>query len=137
MKKIFILCSVVFTITLSCCKKASNEVTAYCKNTCYLCYLQSYYTDTFTFCNTDYTPQYLQEKFFDDSLQGYICNEIKPTILHEYTGDRNIVNANEDSDKANRLTCYDNAAYHPNYFDYGVTHRAMHRMLRYYYEALS
>ncbi|MES2621486.1 MAG: hypothetical protein V4615_11605 [Bacteroidota bacterium] len=116
MKKIIAVAAVLLALGFAGCKKAETEPVYYCKNTCYLCYDSRDPSRNHNYCNTDYSEAQFQQRIFDDSLVGYICKEVQPTIFNEVSGNNS--QAHIDSQQANRLNCYDKRTFFPQYFDY-------------------
>jgi hypothetical protein len=116
MKKFVLIICVAFACLQGCRKAGTTIPGYYCRNICFLCYQRGNYTNVDSFCNTDYTPERFQEKWFDDSLVGFICKEVQPHTFHELSGAN--LEQQVAAEEANRLTCTEKSSYHPSYFDY-------------------
>lgn len=107
----------LITLAFGCKKQATVY---FCKNTCYKCYEASNYNYHHDRCNTDYTLELFALYMEDDSIGGFICREIEPTVYREYEGDLDDIGAQIDSEQAARLNCYEKDTYQPQYFNYNA-----------------
>ena len=115
-KTIGLFVLVIAFVFTGCKKEKSTDPAYYCKNICYVCYDAYNPARNHSYCNTDYSQELFQLRLSDDSIMGYICKEIEPTIFHEVSG--NDINGQIDSQQANRLICYNKDGFNPHYFNY-------------------